>query len=566
MPVQLDIAGNFGKGQQVRQNRQIEKALDYELDDLSKGRLGQHRERMNQREKPLFGEGTPGEELDDLAHGGEGFLVSFFRKMAKKREDRVSPGNMQGEQNLNEMAAEAQKGGAAAIAGSPGMTEEQAYSPAKQTEQSAYGYNDGGRIGGAGPPAVQVPSTVGIPEPIPRQGFSGPQFRHGGKVQRAIAYADGGRAGYDMKKRRERYGIIPGEYDDSAATEAGLAIEGAFPKTREAVVRGGANLTTDLRNLDEADTDYETGSALRNVVGGRLVGAGEKAVAVAQDVLGKPGRMIAGALGFDGSAGKPAAVPEKVKEKVEESPHTVELGKAAITQGVEQAAVAKREAAPPGKINYADEPDVTLADIPTMTTRNWVDYRKSQVDALMLQGASAKDAHASVTEEQQQVVQDYMAQASMHLAIGDTRATILALHTAYQHFPNGKTVKFGTQMGKDGQMHVVSQTFKEGTEDPIGVPKLITEQGLSAARTNFEDPSKFLQWTTDHQDAVFKQREYLEVTKPAAEATAQYQDRLGRAALTRADADAFEATNPLAAGLKPGEIRQGSEFFNKLIA
>ena len=84
-------------------------------------------------------------------------------------------------------------------------------------------------------------------------------------------------------------------------------------------------------------------------------------------------------------------------------------------------------------------------DMPSMGTRDWIAYREEMVPALMMQGMSASEAHQEVSAMQHQGFVRYGQQAAMMLQAGNQQGAARALKAAYQYFPNGADVRFGFQ-------------------------------------------------------------------------------------------------------------------------
>jgi len=257
-------------------------------------------------------------------------------------------------------------------------------------------------------------------------------------------------------------------------------------------------------------------------------------------VLGDIGNRLTG--GLAGRAGEainayepPAtAVPAEV-----EAPVTVEdeIARVATDKGIEQAAEAEVQNAPPGDFDFSKS-DIQLHEIPQMTVNDWMNYRSEAVIGLMEQGMTGQEAHESVNLEQQQGTLNYLAQAQQSLAVGDRRSASLALYAAYQHFPNGTSLKFGTATSPEtGEQMLLATGIDQETGDPIGQPTAITQESLAALRANIEDPKNFLSWTKDWRDEAFQRQIYEEVEKPAAESRAQYERDVGAGNLLRGQAD-----------------------------
>ena len=77
----------------------------------------------------------------------------------------------------------------------------------------------------------------------------------------------------------------------------------------------------------------------------------------------------------------------------------------------------------------------------------------------------------------------------------------MALRQAYQYFPNGVTVKFGTMIDpKTGQPAIMTMGVDEETGEPTGSPMLITTERLTTMMENMQNPDAFRSWTKDGRD------------------------------------------------------------------
>ena len=237
----------------------------------------------------------------------------------------------------------------------------------------------------------------------------------------------------------------------------------------------------------------------------------------------------------------PTAAQPETPEQVPVTPDEA-IAQSAIAEGTRMAEEATAASAPPGAIDFS-QVDFDAADIPSMPVRDWVDYRAREVRNLMAQGMNAQEAHASVTQLQQQGFVDYAQQSLMHLQRGDSRAAAAALRAAYQYFPNGSDVRLGASQGQDGQPVIVGMGFDEETGEPKGNPMLINPERLSVMIENFSNPDAFRTWTKDWRDEQFQRQKYEEVEKPEAESNALYRERMGQAALAGAEADLVRAAN-----------------------
>lgn len=203
-------------------------------------------------------------------------------------------------------------------------------------------------------------------------------------------------------------------------------------------------------------------------------------------------------------------------------------------------------------------------DMPTMPTKDWEKYRNTVVQARILQGKSAAEAHQEVTAVQMQGFQRFGMEAAQLLQAGDPAAAARALKAAYQYFPNGADVKFGMQNDRSGQPALIGMGFDEKTGEPTGTPMLINAERMNAMLDNLSDPGKWLAWTKDWREEAAKDKEYEEVTKPAAEAKLETDRMAAEANVNRSQASLERArasgrsTTP---SLKQTDIRAAEDRF-----
>jgi len=340
----------------------------------------------------------------------------------------------------------------------------------------------------------------------------------------------------------------PREALRSVGNVVGRGVRGAFPRLREEMAEAGTAIPAAVEGFGDASA-RDRGRMIRNAALETGSAVGEYAGAAAEDILAPAKPLAEGALGFLGFTGErqgsPAAASDEHAAAITAQAPTEESAPAGPPSAGGGAATPQSGPSPfvgPPEPEQAaaqlGNVDIMPDDMPSMGTQEWISYRQEMVPALMMQGASAQEAHEQVTALQHQGFLRYGQQAAMMLQAGNQEGAARALKAAYQYFPNGTDVKFGFQNG-----HLVSLGLDEATGEPKGKPQVITPEYLAAQLTNFQDPSKFLAWTNDWRDDSFREREYQEVTRPAAESSAQYRDRAGQAAMLNAGAAYQRAAN-----------------------
>lgn len=375
----------------------------------------------------------------------------------------------------------------------------------------------------------------------------------------------------------------------------------------ENIRREGSEFSQDMgmrrQAISEASNDRSTGKAVREYVGEGLVGTGRLVGAAADDLLGPideaVGRLGSGLLGFMGfgGEGKSAATLRNETENaapVEATTADVPADQKAAVQAIptdKPAEASAKEAIntavqnipghpdnPGQQFDWADvaEQNVSPDEIPHVGVKDWMNYRKQHVLASIKQGKSPADAHAEVDQIQQRGFISNLQQGEYLLRVGNGKAATLALRAAFQYFPNGSDIRFGTLNGVDGKPVVVAMGVNEETGEPIkeGEPSVVTPDYLSAMVANFSKPGTMNVWRRDMDEQMFKERQYNEITRPTAQqelntAGAQEDYYRSGAEKNRADAAYTRAGRPGSAGsggLKPNEVRGTAEFFREILA
>lgn len=567
MPVQLDIAGNFATGQQAmidrRRARQLERARDYELagaaDIYQARREAVNRFRQNQGLDPY--------EFAPLETNQDPWFSRLRDWWKERRATRLMPSQMLPEQEQS-----------------------------VQDEMNAV----------MGDEAQTFPLAETGPiyetEMYPRTGKD--VVRNGGLKRRAIPrYADGGGVGEQEMARRRRAAEFrrEGINTRTAQTGRGGAIprEGILRRTTNALrgrgvsaagraraVKGGA-LAAGAAVLPQLAEDYDQridkrfgwgDSASQEGEGDPSLGGfaryfGRRALGYASDLADVMTFGAASNLYRDQQAIPGEEGPGKQAAKGPppgESPPTPDaaIAQAAIKDGSRMAEEARQRSAPPGEIDFS-QVDFDANELPSMGVKDWVDYRQSAIQDLLMRGMSEREAYEqgmqSVTTLQQQGFVDYAQQALMHLQGGNPRAAANALRAAYQYFPNGSDVKIGVQQGQDGQPVLIGVGVDEQTGQPKGQPMILNDERLAVMIENFSNPEAFRSWTKDWRDEAFDRRKFEEVEKPEAESNARYRDRAGRAALINAEADRVRAGREGAGARRQVDLDRANAAFTDAV-
>jgi len=275
-----------------------------------------------------------------------------------------------------------------------------------------------------------------------------------------------------------------------------------FDDTIAVANEGGGGAQQQFRDAENA-RDY--GAAASEQVRAGL-GTG---VALAKDVfVDNPiTQFAAGLVGFDGNAEE--GVPTS---DVPTTPEGDAIGASvdnpeASAEAVAEVAIddAKQESLENLDYKLLVDQGMRPEDIPVMSTGDWAEYRRRMTMGLAKQGMNPLEAHQQVD---QQITHHQMAgfqregnKALLYMQTGQNREAAMALQMAYQYFPNGVGVKFGTVTDpKTGQPAMVSMGVDEETGEPTGAPMLITTERLATMMENMQNPDAFRSWTKDGRD------------------------------------------------------------------
>lgn len=193
----------------------------------------------------------------------------------------------------------------------------------------------------------------------------------------------------------------------------------------------------------------------------------------------------------------------------------------------------------PEIVDFSDL-DTTHADIPNMQVGDWVKYRARMVDAARQSGdpAAVKQANDMVTNMQMEGFHAYGQQGMALQQAGNLQGAMSAYRAAFQYFPNGNDVEFGLHKDRrSGRQQIVGFGKSEADGKVIPGSEIVMEpERVAVLLENFKNPQAWRMWTKDWRDEQFKERQYQEVTKPIAQAQADYM-------ATNADANVLRAEN-----------------------
>jgi hypothetical protein len=184
-------------------------------------------------------------------------------------------------------------------------------------------------------------------------------------------------------------------------------------------------------------------------------------------------------------------------------------------------AIAPQEA--PHMVNFG-QVDMDAKEVPNMNLDDWKKYRAQMVDAARKSGDpnAIAQVNDTITHMQQSGFVNYGQQGLALQQAGNVRGAMAAYRAAFQYFPNGNDVEFGTHRDRQsGQMQIVGfgKDEKSGKVLP-GTEMVMDPERVSTIIENFKNPDAFRMWTKDWRDFQQKEREYQETKKPLAQAQA----------------------------------------------
>lgn len=562
------LQGGYKFSTDVRRNRQIEKALDFELAGMSSKR------KADDAAFEKFGEAYGGWEDYLPETWGSRALGWMKGKLgmgqgagAGAQQQAISPSDM-GQNNFVEKATEAERFGSGAVFSKHGgATRVMKYANGGRSlaPDRTTGYAEGGMVA----------------KPI---GY----YAHGGTVEETGAVVEETeeekRARYRAEIQAGRDAPTSGGGVREATRDVGRSAAGYFDKTIKGAL-GGDKLIEDADAvLARAKGAREIGQATRGTGAAALTAAGETIAGLATDVFVE-NPITQGALGFlgFGERDKEAAVqaipkdetPDETAAAVAAQPAPAQptggVGGSGVGQVTPGAATPATGADQTGveddqMIDFSQVTDVRPDALPSKGQKEWEKERNFYAAQAIANGRDPLEAMKAVDEKQMRGFSMYGQQAHQLILAGNPTGAINALYAAYQYFPNGVDVKFGLHKGKDGRSIIIGMGTDEETGEPIkeGKPMVITAESLAVQIENFMKPGALRAWTKDWQAAEHKAREYMEVTKPQAQADVTYKAKAGDALLMNAQANLQKAIiSARGGGLKQSDFDRAFSEMNK---
>lgn len=504
MPIQLDIAGNFAKGQQVRNTarlaRQIERANDYDL-AIDEEKLLGRRDAIRQAEEMY---GLEPIDFGQFQTNEDPMYMRLANWWKQRRELRRS---------------------------------------GRSAQAPPSDFDSVDRM-------QQLQQTRAIPS-----------FADGGDVTNIVDEDE-------MIRRRAALERARNPATVASRTEAAIPRRPGLLSRAGGMLRRGANavgkvaaipalVATAVETASTPTEQYRKRFGMETNDPSFLGDVGVRALGAASDFGNILTRGTAGSMYRDkaipaaAAAREPASVAAQ-PEPPPEMPATPDeaIAQAAKSDGEQMIQQAVEESKPPGAIDFS-KVNVPPSEIPNMPVKDWVAYRARAVRNAMLQGASPAEAHQQVTQLQMSGFRDYAQQALMHLEGGNPLAAASALRAAYQYFPNGSDVRIGVTKGVDGNPVLVGMGRNEETGESVGSPMVLNSERLSVMIENLSNPEAFRAWTKDWRDEQFTRQRYEEVEKPQAQSQMDVAQRNARSYEMMAGAQMLNAERQAAGGAKP---------------
>lgn len=531
--------GGFAQGlqqgmefqQNRRRNKRIEKALDFELSEIERKQRG--------REAEAAAEGYTDTDynrnliMDDPYEGLLSRMFSGARNMFRRTPQAIDPGQLQAPE-ANYMDYSTEYRGQFADGGEVDMDDPRW--PRLFDEQgNRRELTDEERMVRSYGPDFYVTEAEAAEN---RDRRTRGDYYRTGPVQRT-------RAGVDRQAiNASRTGGGLGEYGSDMARRAGAG----QPNARAA------------------------GEEFRRSVGDTIGGAvdlGRGAVDAVGDFVEPVGDFLGGALGTpeaaavqtsDVAAQPQPDAPAPTQGQTSRPPSAG--GSGGVAPAGESGQAIPTQAAPQRQgfdwSNVQAMPD----DLPNMKVRDWQEYRRESVRALMMQGMNANEAHEQVTQMQQRGFLNNAQQALLFMQGGDVRSAALAMKAAYQYFPNGADVKFGMTQDSQGQPALVAMGRDEETGEQSGQPMLINSERLAVMMENMSNPSAFRTWTKDWRTEEFERQIFEEYTKPIGKADAETRRINARAGELNARSRAAGGSG----GLRQSDLDRAYSAMNDLLS
>lgn len=374
-----------------------------------------------------------------------------------------------------------------------------------------------------------------------------------------------------------------GKADDAVGRFTGRAAEGsgAMRRIGAGARRLGAAGALGATALETATTDterYRERFGLETDDPSLLGDIGVRALGMASDLGNALTFGAAGKLYRDkqaDTAGAPAPVAAAAAP-TEAAPEPMNFGDAGGDSGwlVQTSAPAVAGPSRSALPTYnTEEPldfsqlDVDARDLPDMKLDDWKRYRAEMTQAAQASGKpdAVGKVDQMITQMQQRGFMNYAQQGLALQQAGNIRGAMAAYRAAYQYFPVGYDVEFGTMKGRDGQMIIVGTGLDEKTGKIVpGTQMVMDPERVATIIENFTNPQAFRAWTKDWREFQKGERQYHEITKPLAQAQADALTTNATANMMDAESRMIKETS--AGGLDGADRRAAEKTFRDRLA
>jgi hypothetical protein len=261
----------------------------------------------------------------------------------------------------------------------------------------------------------------------------------------------------------------------------------------------------------------------------------------------------------------PAAPPEAPPQQAIPTEQPVVIGASMSARGARPQQQAVRTGTEPDVVDFSSI-DIDAREVPDMKTDDWKKYRAEMIAAAQKSGNPQAVAQVNdmVTDMQLKGFLSYGQQGLALQQAGNTRGAMAAYRAAFQYFPNGNDVEFGTSKNKrTGREQIIGFGKDEKTGKVVPGSELIMDpERVGVLLENFRNPQAFRMWTKDWRDFKQDERKYEEVTKPLAQAQADALANNSEARMLAAENQALRiGMGGRGAGYKQSDMRGDAGLF-----
>jgi len=398
-----------------------------------------------------------------------------------------------------------------------------------------------------------------------------------------IPYADGGQPPTEeelRKQKAERYGTTPRQLASDFGNATGAAMR-AIPAAAKWGVHKVAD-AIDVGTDDPVDNYAEGAFDTPRVLAGQAVRAF--------------GDFVGGDIPFYDETGgaKKQAVPTPTAPGQATGPsnprryHGQGSASAKSSSTTAIPAPGAAPAAPAAPAAKAPEQSVMAPDVikkipwdkvdpmslPKFKTQDWVKYRETAIDQMVMRGGgiTVADAMDKVDQQviamQQRGTKALLQEAIMRVQSGDLKGAGNALVQMFQYVPSGTDAVVGTYNGQ-----LVAQFIDEQTGQPVGEPTPVDAKMLGDLWQQYANPAAWAAMAQDRarlaeeqkrtglmeKEVGLRERLLEEVQIPEAQSNADYRAMLGQASVAKAIGGSGSD------GLKPGETINYDEDVRKVV-